>query len=478
MSQYHKAFNIKNQNEEQDNSKTDDYQIKIKLRKVPPFHSYSDDAFPKYFISDAPLQTDPEPSPQTQAKPNNEEIQELLSEKRVNDFKKAIPLPTNRKTRDQSMTPFRSASLPDRLAQIHQPEELRTRWIFIFGICSIPFFILIIYYVIFGFGKFFYSSIIMSTLCYIIAFIGYKAQERRKKRRNSPFPQYDSYNTDFQTNLEQNDSPSEMFAKPPKVIEKDTMFNTSSNTSRHYSISDRATASVSKDQHGETLDYDQSHTESLKRLGISPVTFNRYLNNLKSFIPKRILSKLVKDMHKDDPQIVSMLTLPGYERYSAYIKSRIISLSKSHVLAGHYGDKGARWNEKEWTTDFPSDNQIVLHILDVFFSYFMSGKKAGSSNSMFSQKFVYIKKDPGDKNEEDAIYLCSDDWAHFYVRTMIKRGKGLEEFYAPSGRDAMYAGLTLFFWFVKEKKKFLIEGCDLTDNPLYMDKVFSLNRLE
>lgn len=488
MTEYKSAFSLKKQEGDEDILwKKTETQIKIPVKVVPPFkidHKLSSN----YFFSE-----------QTQVNSNQKSTLQLAyaydKEDHIFNFKKDVqkiletydkqdhfcsdvPLPTNRKTRELPMTPFRDSNFLSKYAQIHQPEQSRTKWIYIFGASFVILCILLVY-LLFA-GQIDYSAIFFSTFLLIITLLAYKSQERRRKVQKLSIPQFIQYNSyQFQSsdnldNFAGQIDYSAMFAKPPTNTRSDALANQSLNTSGSYTISDRATADLSKDQHGKTSDYDIS---SLKTLGITSIQFNIYLSNFKSFVAKVILSKLVKEMHKDDARIVSMLTVPGYERYTDYTKNRIISLANSHSLAGHFGDKGDRYNEREWTTDFPSDNQIILHILDVWFSNFINGKKKESNNSAFTQNYVFIKKRPTDENKEDAIYLCSDDWSNFYVKAMFKEGKGLQEFSVPSGKDAMYGGLTLFFWFIKKKKKSLLGGADLTEDPINIDNIFSLDRI-
>jgi hypothetical protein len=68
--------------------------------------------------------------------------------------------------------------------------------------------------------------------------------------------------------------------------------------------------------------------------------------------------------------------------------------------------------------------------------------------------------------------LCCEGFKNFYVLTKSENNQP-ERHWAGPGRDAIYSGLVLFFWFVGEKMGFLLEGADLTDSPFFMDRVFS-----
>jgi hypothetical protein len=125
----------------------------------------------------------------------------------------------------------------------------------------------------------------------------------------------------------------------------------------------------------------------------------------------------------------------------------------------------------------PSDNQIVMHILGTWLSFFMSGRPVDRRVRMvFHERFVRIEKREPKIEKDDELYLCSDDWKRFYVLT--RWGGSEQRFWAFPGIDCMYAGLVLFFWFVKEKFDFALDGADLRDRPMFMERVYSGSRLD
>jgi hypothetical protein len=160
-----------------------------------------------------------------------------------------------------------------------------------------------------------------------------------------------------------------------------------------------------------------------------------------------------------------MLSVPNYEHCRAYIVHRVQALASSPSLAGHYGEIGERWNDRPWTTELPSDNQIILHMLSVWLSFFMCGSRAAKVELVFNQKHLFVRREVHLEAEE--IALCTDDYATFWVRARWKSPE-LQTFYATPGRDAMYAGLTLFFWFVKQNHDYMLGGADLKEAPISM----------
>lgn len=475
----HKNINNMTPEQQEEERKRIESQIKMPIRNNPPFKTHFNEITPdssKYDIPPIPVQKDnKQPHNYNFSISANKSGFNFFDE--INDIPLRIALPTNRKQREDSMLPYRNNNLLKEQAQINQPEQRRSEWIFIFAVFSFCFILLIVFNLfIFG-GTIYLSTIFLAIIFFILAILGYKAQQRRLKLPYPQFPKYSLNEGEQFEDSEEMEYSSAMFAKDPTELKTDTIIDLSLSNSSPYSMADRASAEIFKDQMGKKIDYDQLASETLRTLDISPPAFNRYLNNFKGFIPKIILSKLIKEMHSSDSEIVAMLVVPGFERYKNYITNRITTLGNSHYLAVHLGDKGARYNDREWTTDFPSDNQIVLHILDVWLSKFMNGKRKGGSQSLFTQKYVFIKREPEEK-DEDSIYLCSDDSSHFYVSAVFNENKGRQKFYAPSGKDAMYAGLTLFFWLIMKKKNAQLDSADLKSIPICMDRILSSSTLD
>jgi hypothetical protein len=93
---------------------------------------------------------------------------------------------------------------------------------------------------------------------------------------------------------------------------------------------------------------------------------------------------------------------------------------------------------------------------------------------IFSEKCLFVKRKP-QLDRYIGIGLCSEDYSTF---TVLIHGKAdmPEKFVTGRTRDAMYSALTLFFWFVKEKLNFFLEGADLREFPISMHEVFSLEK--
>lgn len=283
-----------------------------------------------------------------------------------------------------------------------------------------------------------------------------------------------------------NKNPSEKFMKDAPTIGalSDGIFDStgsiipSMSLFRPYVVADRATSAISRSFLAGQSDtsIDQLAVDTLNRLGISSSDFNQYLMNLKSHIGKALLEKLAPKVRTDDPMITLMLTVPTFDHCQEYIIQRIETLANSQFLAGHFGDKGDNWHDREWTSELPSDNQIVLHLLGCWISFFMAGGRNPTKvQNIFKVKHVSLRKEPHIDKSSD-IYLCYDEKAAYYI--LAHNNSGPERFWTPPGHDSMYAALTLFFWFVKEKYGGSLDGTDLSEQPISMDRVITRVRYE
>ena len=217
---------------------------------------------------------------------------------------------------------------------------------------------------------------------------------------------------------------------------------------------------------------DSHANDTLKKLGLKLQIFNQYTSNMKNFIQKDILSKIVKNLSSDKPYIDMMLSVPNYDQ--KHVIQRITYLASSPYLAGHTGEKG--------------DNQIVLHILSVWLSYLMTHSKEDKLPSpVFSQKYLAIGgTEPKIQSDNDVYIVANNQYNSFHIITRsfdsLKKGNlieasNVERFYARPGKDMMYSTLTLFFLIIKKKFEFLLDGADLQEPPFCMHRIFELSRL-
>lgn len=383
-----------------------------------------------------------------------------------------------------SFQTYQSPTLKDDLIRIHHPDEIRLRNAIILLVASIicvALFLLEIYPEI---------SILTSLACFSLSTYMFTTQFKLKPSNFLPVKEEEK-KQEAPIVIEQfefsDQRPSERFLIKSNAIIADytetteQTISTLSNMSlyRPFVLADRATSSFARTQYAASPDtsIDQLASETIQKLGLSSSTFNQYLVNMKSFIAKSLMNKLDRKLHSDEAMVEAMLTVPRYEHCRPYIIQRIHALASSPFLAGHFGPGGDRWHDNEWSDELPSDNQIVLHILGMWLSYFMRGRKSTQRVNVFQQKYVSINKEVKVEND-DQIVLCSDDWTNFYVITKPNPNSAAERFWAFSGIDSMYAGFAIFFWFVMKKMNFLFDGADLKDTPFCMHRVYKLARLE
>ena len=212
-------------------------------------------------------------------------------------------------------------------------------------------------------------------------------------------------------------------------------------------------------------------TRELMELEISR-KFGKYVHEMKKFIARRIMKKLVRQL--SDQELSGMLEVPGFKHATSYVSKRLKEFGDTGDLGMHCGDKGMKYG-KEWTPELPSDNEIVLNVLNRWFSYFMNGRK--SEPLVFAQKHLSLGKEPVIE-EDSGIWLCSlrvgkEGTLHYAVVTK-KVGQARRLSWAIPGENAMYNALTLFFWFVKEDYDFMLEETDFNQEAMNMRQIYDI----
>ena len=325
---------------------------------------------------------------------------------------------------------------------------------------------------------------IIALLSSILVIVGFIAIFKRKQKVLIPTPKYQPPESQkprqYIPAVTPKKFPHEMFLRKDLVDEmsRSNLSQAQMNTFHTYERADRPTASLQQTQFSFTdeSNFDQLASDSLKRIHITTSQINKDLMNFKAFLQKRLLKKLIPKLHQNDPIIEEMINVPNYEHQKDYIIDRIKKLEQSEYIAAHNGDKGQRWYDREWTNEFPSDNQIMMHILSVWLSDKMGGlKESKYFRNYFKERYFYVGMHPF-HDSEDSIMICTQDWSKFYVWTKLQNSDTFEKFWAYPGRNSMYYALTLFFYFVKEKRRFILDGCDLKEAPFFLDRVYSNER--
>lgn len=242
---------------------------------------------------------------------------------------------------------------------------------------------------------------------------------------------------------------------------------------RPFVPSDRPTAEIISSINSLSIEtsIDQLATDSIHSLGITTAEYNQYLLNFKKFIANSLLKKLVLQLHANNHQIESIVSVPTFDHYREYIIERIKKLANSQYLAGHFGGHGDK--DAEWNKELPSDNQIIMHSFGTWLSYFMEAKSSKAYlKNLFKQEFVTTQKDPQLKKD---ILICVEDWVRFYILARDKEGN-VKRYWAFPGRDSMYSALVIFFYIIQKDYGSCLLGADLMQQPICMNTILSTEK--
>jgi hypothetical protein len=385
-----------------------------------------------------------------------------------------LKLPTD--VQEKEVKPFEPDTLRDDIKRVHRSSESKIFKSLIFlVICVVLLFLFVL-------GVYPEVSLCLSIFFFSSAVYGLLSEIKRRK----PVEEAKLNQVVWTGRSPLSGRPSDSFAKPAEPIEYPASAEAESDLviCKQYIRADRATSAIGRVQFLLSPDasIDQLASDAIHKLGISSTEFSQYLGNMKAFITRSLMAKLASELNASDNQMIEdMVTVPKFEYAREFVIQRVRSLGQTAYLAGHFGPSGSRWNGREFGSQkLPSDNQIVLHVLGTWLSFFMCGRRSsGRVRMVFHEKFVAIERREPKVERDTDLYLCSDDWKRFYVLTRWPQKGGLEQrFWAFPGIDSLYAGLVLFFWFVKEKFDFALDGADMRDRPIFMERVFSPSRLD
>jgi hypothetical protein len=376
----------------------------------------------------------------------------------------------------KEVKPFEASTLRDDIKHVHHSAETKIRKSLIFLIiCVVLLFLFVL-------GIYPEVTLCLSIFLFSSAMHSLLLEIKRRKSLEVPAPKPVALTLKSPLS----GRPSDKFTKPAETVEYASSAEAESQAIvyKPYTQADRATSAINRTQFLLSADasIDQLASDAIHKLGISSTEFSQYLGNMKAFLTRSLLAKLAPELNSSDNQMIEdMVTVPKFEYAREYVIHRVRCLARTAYLAGHFGPSGDRWNGREFESQkLPSDNQIVLHILGTWLSFFMSGRRlSGRVRMIFHEKFIAIERREPRIEKETDLYLCSDDWKRFCVLTRWPQKGGLEQrFWAFPGIDGLYAALVLFFWFVKEKFDFALDGADLRDRPIFMERVFSPSRLD
>ena len=275
------------------------------------------------------------------------------------------------------------------------------------------------------------------------------------------------------------------------ITNKETVYSEADDTKmtpslyKPFEVSDRPTSSQDQNVYNISSEstLEQNANKSLQNLDLTYTEYSQYVSNLKTFIAKNVLKKLVMQIHEVSNLTEPMLSIPGYESYRGYVVQRIKELAESPILSTHQGDSGGRYEDREWNDEMPSDNQIVFNVLSTWISFFMGSRKPDYIENRFRNKFTtrsHITTHGKKDDSKDIILLCIEESKEEKTRySIIFQGKEKEEFYwAFPGLDSMYSGLTLFFYIVNKYLNNSLDGADFQDDPINFSSIFTMKKYE
>jgi hypothetical protein len=186
-----------------------------------------------------------------------------------------------------------------------------------------------------------------------------------------------------------------------------------------------------------------------------------------------------------------MREVPGHVGIRrGYVDARLKALASSEFLAGQAGESGAPFEGREWTSEFPCDNEIVLHVFSVWMSRFLDGTGKEQRTSMvFREKHMAIGSEK--QGEGDYIYICTEGkgaegseqagatpWSRFFIRTNMGRKRCDEKFWGGVGRDALYEVLVMFVWILKQQLDvpWRLDCVSLKNEEIGLNRVFHDDR--
>jgi hypothetical protein len=341
---------------------------------------------------------------------------------------------------------------------IHRPIARHRRWGVFFLVMTVVFLLVCL------FDFFFPVSLLLSLAAFSLATFAFLSRRPRTPLPDLPQPPVQPTSAPARPSPLLNDAHLRAVLRPTTQT-----YRAFVNADRASAESREVRASPSRDA-GEL---DQLARQALDTLKIRS-RIDRSVRNVKRFLSRRVLAKLVREFQSGDPVVRQMLDIPGHEKSSVYVKERVRLFSASEFLAGQLGGRGARFQDAEWTPGLPSDNEIILHILSVWLSFRMTGKKKGQPViDKFAEKHLAIVKERQVESETD-IFLCTDDWNKFFIK-VAPGYDGTAIYWAGAGRDALYQALVLFFKLVEIRLDWQLEGIDLTAPRIALDQLFQDN---
>lgn len=165
--------------------------------------------------------------------------------------------------------------------------------------------------------------------------------------------------------------------------------------------------------------------------------------NPMSSVPGSVQEQLMKERMR----LEKYLNLMGCASRE-YLVKRIKALASGSYISAFVWDGGGEWKNQKWTTELPTDSQIIIHLFCTYMDELLS-----NDNSMFSQdlftRYHYVRypANPDKVHSNAKIYQSQIHPPHFNVIV------GKETWHILRGRNNLFQALVLFLWYIKENWK-------------------------
>jgi len=127
-----------------------------------------------------------------------------------------------------------------------------------------------------------------------------------------------------------------------------------------------------------------------------------------------------------------------------YLIQRIKELATGSCMATFKWNGGGKWKSKEWTSELPTDSQIVIHLFCVYMDTQLP--RSPSGKPFTSQYFVVFPDTPDAIPSHVKIYQQHIHPPHFKV--VYGKGEIWETF---QGRNNLFHALVLFVFCVQNR---------------------------
>ena len=125
-----------------------------------------------------------------------------------------------------------------------------------------------------------------------------------------------------------------------------------------------------------------------------------------------------------------------------YVVERIRTLAQGVILQSYNWCAGGKWKDKEWTTDLPTDAQIVCHLFCTHLDELVVATDAAHAHDAFRSRYL-VGKDETAKKPAFAIIQRSVNPPHYNL--IVNR----QEWNVLKGRNNLFDALCLFLYVVQ-----------------------------